>query len=47
MEYRIVVADCTDSLKEEVNRLINDGWIPQGGVCSFGEGYFCQAMIKN
>ena len=47
MQYKILSTDGNSaSLSAEVNRHIEDGWIPQGGVC-IATGYSYQAMIKN
>lgn len=31
---------------KEVNKLINEGWEPLGGVCVHSHGYLKQAMVK-
>jgi hypothetical protein len=51
MEYRIAGPQKgTSDFEEEVNRLIKDGWSPQGGLCVAVVGdydcYYTQAMIK-
>ena len=45
MEYRIAVG--TDPLKLiiSVNELLQQDWIPQGGMC-VDDTYFYQAMVK-
>ncbi len=44
MEYKIVSAMTLKGLEEEVNKMIKEGWVPQGGL-SEDSGY-AQAMIK-
>jgi len=44
MLYRVVAGE-TENFEKEVNRLIEQGWKPQGGLCYSG-GFFFQAMIK-
>lgn len=49
MEYKIVWSQDTDRLAERVNRKIECGWKPQGGVSSAvdsGVLIFMQAMIR-
>ena len=50
MEYIIVSGIGAQALTNEINRLINKGWIPQGGVqvrtISKYESEIVQAMIK-
>ena len=56
MEYKVVYAKYSGGgtaaqiqqvkeLEAQVNALINQGWKPQGGICSEGNFYF-QAMVK-
>jgi hypothetical protein len=45
MEYRVVKTITYKGLVQDINNLIKDGWIPQGGV-SVAEGWCIQAMIK-
>lgn len=47
MDYKIIQSDNPESLQLDVNNLIKDGYIPQGGICvSEKDGYCWQAMIK-
>ena len=50
MEYRILVGRLSGELEGKVHRLVEDGWIPQGGVAVTVDEYdsqtFYQAMIK-
>ena len=49
MEYKIVWSRDTDRLAENVNRNIECGWRPQGGVSSAidsGVLIFIQAMVR-
>lgn len=49
MEYTVVVNKRVKGLIEEVNSLIKEGWIPQGGFHDTTGHYgslFHQAMIK-
>ena len=48
MEYKLIVG--TDLLKfqEEINELMSEGWIPQGGVSVVSDVIgtrFCQSMV--
>jgi hypothetical protein len=45
MEYKILENKELNKLIEEVNKLINEGWKPQGGA-SYSDRYYIQAMIK-
>lgn len=53
MEYKVVIANDLGTLEYEVNRLIKQGWKPQGGICvsSMNEYYLAfsynQAMVKH
>lgn len=49
MQYTVVEKRNIENLITEVNRLIGEGWIPQGGICESGSDnnfLFFQAMIK-
>ncbi|MDP5031894.1 hypothetical protein [Paraglaciecola sp.] len=46
MEYKLVKTHTYKGLIEEVNKLIKEGWIPQGGVFEDSVKYCLQAMIK-
>ena len=47
MEYMVVQARSASELGEKVNRFIQSGWKPQGGMCLDGQAYaFYQAMVK-
>lgn len=57
MKYKIATAKTARDLEKEVKDLIENGWIPQGGVClgrgevanyclPSSEDYWSQAMIK-
>ena len=49
MEYTIIWSQFTDRLIERVNRKIECGWRPQGGVSSALDGgvlIFIQAMVR-
>jgi hypothetical protein len=52
MEYIVVDARGPVGLSKEVNKLIKEGWVPQGGVSNTSKDsgspeYFYQAMIRN
>jgi hypothetical protein len=51
MKYRIVYASSIEKvLEEQVNKLIKQGWRPQGGVFVVGSPtgwHYWQAMIKD
>jgi hypothetical protein len=52
MEYKVIEANKALDLQEEVNRHIQEGWIPLGGVAvvhASTSNYwsFYQAMIKD
>jgi len=52
MEYKLVAGDWMshhdDSLEENVNKAIEEGWVPQGGAFLLysGTGLVCQAMVR-
>jgi hypothetical protein len=46
MEYTIVVQDNSDTFIKAVNKRINDGWKPQGGVAINPANQLLQAMIR-
>ncbi|MDP4486445.1 hypothetical protein CWB89_00230 [Pseudoalteromonas piscicida] len=46
MEYTLVKTATYKGLIKEVNELIKQGWIPQGGVMEDQNGRCLQAMIK-
>ena len=50
MEYKVIEANKALDLQEEVNRLIQDGWVPLGGVAvvfssTSNYWWFYQAMV--
>lgn len=50
MEYCIVKENAVGQFTDEVNRLIKEGWRPQGGITvlwSEAYTYYYQAMIRN
>jgi hypothetical protein len=50
MRYRVIKRFDFDELKEYVNLAIEDGWVPQGGICvtvNLTSTVYYQAMIKN
>ena len=51
MEYKVIEANKALDLQEEVNRLIQDGWVPLGGVAvvfssTSNYWWFYQGMVK-
>jgi large subunit ribosomal protein L7/L12 len=44
VEYRVVSSLSASGLQAEVNRLIGDGWVPQGGLVAAG-GTLTQALV--
>ena len=50
MKYMIATGKSEYVLTEAVNKLIENGWRPQGGVISINEGFmyerWAQAMVK-
>ena len=51
LEYRIVWMENVETLTKTVNAYIEDGWIPQGGLCAvqtdgIGKWSFFQAMTR-
>lgn len=46
MEYTIISTFDPERLREKVNKLISDGWIPQGGVSVASNGRLAQALVK-
>ena len=53
MEYKVVQGDISEvseyRLEAQVNRLMQEGWKPKGGVSYMSEGHdnYLQAMIRN
>lgn len=49
MKYQIVKENSIAKMESAVQSLINDGWIPKGGLCAdavgTGTGPYFQAMI--
>ena len=45
MEYKIVRAITWKGFEKDVNNLIKDGWVPQGGATVVG-GRCIQAMVR-
>lgn len=47
MDYKVVEASTLEALVRSVNKLIAEGWIPQGGICEAGTDNFLffQAMV--
>ncbi len=48
MEYRIVKSKTLESLEEEVNAALGDGWVPMGGPMNlpFGFAGYFQGMVR-
>jgi len=46
MEYKLVITMSYRGLVKEVNKLIKEGWVPQGGVFEDSNKNCLQAMIK-
>jgi hypothetical protein len=50
MEYCIVKEDTIVKFTDEVNRLLKEGWRPQGGVAVIWDEaytYYYQAMVRD
>ena len=47
MQYKIVKTMTWIGLANDVNKLIQEGWIPQGGASIDSNRYCIQAMIKD
>lgn len=49
MKYRIIKEGSLTKLESEVQLLLKDGWVPQGGICvdatGTGSGIYAQALI--
>ena len=45
-EYIVVIEWQLSKLEDKVNRYIEDGYYPQGGVSTDRVGNFTQAMVK-
>jgi hypothetical protein len=45
MRYNIVYGDDMLDLITKVNKGLNEGWKPQGGVCKDSYGCYYQAMV--
>ena len=53
MKYTVAIGRDPNNLSQMVNKAIEDGWIPQGGICvvssigpTFTGGNFYQALVK-
>ena len=50
MEYTVVFAEgaskLTGNLSDKVNEMINEGWMPIGGIACYNGFRFWQAMIR-
>ena len=48
MEYRIIKSKTLESLEEEVNAALEDGWVPTGGPMNlpFGFAGDFQGMVR-
>lgn len=50
MKYEILEAPGVIALEDMVNEMLENGWEPQGGLCSTKYGtttYYSQAMVKH
>lgn len=48
-DYIVVLANTRQSLVDQVNARLKEGYVLQGGVCTAAEGqngFFVQAMVK-
>lgn len=45
LKYTIAKSRNFFDLHYKVNKLLSEGWTPQGGIAEFGE-YICQAMVR-
>ena len=48
MEYRIIKSKTLESLEEEVNAALEDGWVPPGGPMNlpFGFAGYFQGVVR-
>ena len=48
MEYRIIKSKTLESLEEEVNAALEDGWVPTGGprILPFGFAGYFQGVVR-
>lgn len=48
-EYKVVWSESDTCLEQKVNKLIQEGWEPQGGICFgyIGGNNYYQAMIRH
>ena len=48
MEYLIIKSKTLESLEEEVNAALKDGWVPTGGPMNlpFGFAGYFQGMVR-
>lgn len=44
--YEIVFSETTTGLTREVNKMLESGWILQGGIACQGSHTFYQSMVK-
>ena len=49
MKYRVITDTSLVMLESKVQTLLNEGWVPQGGICvdptGSGSGIYTQAII--
>jgi hypothetical protein len=50
MKYSIITDISLVKLESKVQTLLNEDWVPQGGICvdatGFGSGIYAQALIS-
>ena len=48
MEYRIIKSKTLESLEEQVNAALEDGWVPTGGPMNLAYGFaeYFQGMVR-
>jgi len=50
MKYTIVKTEYYSLIEDQVNKLIKQGWVPQGGLATLStvnSYYYLQAMVKH
>ncbi len=50
LEYTVIKKNSLSELIDEVNRMIEEGWLPLGGIStkeSINQDHFFQAMTRN
>lgn len=47
MKYKVILGECLDELESEVQKMIDEGWLPIGGPLVDGGQFYAQAVIRD